>query len=435
MRLAITLCILFASTTSATAQITCTDWDETAPEQDPHPALEDSGRRLNQIVDAGDFYVVGGYDFDGHRFFVASYSHDTGERISETGLNVSFDSMIHRPGCLVLATLSAGYTVIPISDDGVLGHGLAHTVGDYCQDVAPLGDNLAVMAAWTRLAVVDLSDPAAPQTLVLIPSVYSDRVTVDGHMAYAAYDNGLAVIDLSTPDAPEILSLSDLPGPPVDLDVDHPNLAVSCIGAGVAALNVADPHDPVLVGTVETLGQPTRIEVVDDHAYAMVRDAVDPGGPSHDALLLVDLEAPAPLMHQGYFGICGEAVNVQFWHHRIAWIHDVGALDIFIPQCPTVVAAPEVPAGPRLMPPYPNPFNPTTNLVFTLDQPGEVSLTVHGLDGKLVARLCDGLRESGRHAFRWDGRGQDGHRVASGTYVARLEMGDAQQSVRLTLVK
>lgn len=85
-----------------------------------------------------------------------------------------------------------------------------------------------------------------------------------------------------------------------------------------------------------------------------------------------------------------------------------------------------------LKPAYPNPFNPATQLAFTLPQAGKATLTVYDVLGREVARLVDGRMDAGRHTVTWDATGST---VASGTYFCRLES-DGQMAVqKLILLK
>lgn len=104
-------------------------------------------------------------------------------------------------------------------------------------------------------------------------------------------------------------------------------------------------------------------------------------------------------------------------------------------------AAPEGPlARHRLLPGYPNPFNPLTNIPFELAEgSGEIQVKLDILDvrGRVVATLVDGFRSGGqRYEATWNGTDQSGRKMPSGAYMSRLSIdGLAPQSRLLTLVK
>ncbi|HOX24869.1 MAG TPA: C25 family cysteine peptidase [Candidatus Krumholzibacteria bacterium] len=101
----------------------------------------------------------------------------------------------------------------------------------------------------------------------------------------------------------------------------------------------------------------------------------------------------------------------------------------------TVTPVPAVAADLALGQNVPNPFNPQTVIGFALPRDANVRLRIHDLRGRLVRTLLAGPLAAGRHEVVFDGRSDDGQRLASGTYVYRLEAGGELLSRRLTLVK
>ncbi len=98
------------------------------------------------------------------------------------------------------------------------------------------------------------------------------------------------------------------------------------------------------------------------------------------------------------------------------------------------------PTGSRLLPNYPNPFNPETWMPFELDAPSDVTVRVYGLGGELVRQIDLGQREAGYHVARdeaayWDGRNATGETVAGGVYLYELIAGSRHDVRRLTILK
>jgi len=84
---------------------------------------------------------------------------------------------------------------------------------------------------------------------------------------------------------------------------------------------------------------------------------------------------------------------------------------------------------------YPNPFNPSTTLRFSLGQAGHVRLAIVDVAGRRLATLVDGLREAGDHQMVWNGRDDSGRRAASGLYFVRLEVGEQIAIRKIALLK
>ncbi|MCP4573059.1 MAG: T9SS type A sorting domain-containing protein [bacterium] len=92
-------------------------------------------------------------------------------------------------------------------------------------------------------------------------------------------------------------------------------------------------------------------------------------------------------------------------------------------------------AGARLEPNIPNPFNPVTEIRWSLGQSGPCRVAVHDLAGRLVRVLCDEGREVGPHTTIWNGRDGTGRGVASGVYYVHLKAGAARDTQKITLLK
>jgi len=89
----------------------------------------------------------------------------------------------------------------------------------------------------------------------------------------------------------------------------------------------------------------------------------------------------------------------------------------------------------RLLGNKPNPFNPSTLIQYEIAYGGRVRLRIYDVAGRLVRDLVDAELDAGRHDAVWNGRGQEGIRVASGSYFYRLEAGSETHTGKMVLVK
>jgi hypothetical protein len=104
-------------------------------------------------------------------------------------------------------------------------------------------------------------------------------------------------------------------------------------------------------------------------------------------------------------------------------------------SCPSAIPETRIAGSVQLEPNVPNPFNPRTDIFFSLVGDGEVELTVHDLGGREVARLHSGHYPAGRHSVTWNGRDNAGRAVASGTYFARINAGGQVQTRKMVLLR
>jgi len=89
-----------------------------------------------------------------------------------------------------------------------------------------------------------------------------------------------------------------------------------------------------------------------------------------------------------------------------------------------------IPITYNLSSPYPNPFNPTTTISFSIPQSDLVSLNIYDITGKLVTTLINEQLNIGYHSINWDGTNQ-----SSGMYFVRMESGEYVETQKLLLVK
>jgi hypothetical protein len=84
---------------------------------------------------------------------------------------------------------------------------------------------------------------------------------------------------------------------------------------------------------------------------------------------------------------------------------------------------------------YPNPFNPTTHINFSIPKEGKVNLSVYNIKGQLVKTLVNRRIISGSHIVNWNGQDNTGKRVSSGVYFYKLKTGDKEISKKMLLLK
>ncbi len=84
---------------------------------------------------------------------------------------------------------------------------------------------------------------------------------------------------------------------------------------------------------------------------------------------------------------------------------------------------------------YPNPFNPETEISFSVPQRMQVSLVIYNILGEKVKTLVSGEIDAGTHSIHWNGRDEAGNSVASGIYFYRLKAEGFDQTMKMILMK
>ena len=71
---------------------------------------------------------------------------------------------------------------------------------------------------------------------------------------------------------------------------------------------------------------------------------------------------------------------------------------------------------------YPNPFNPSTTIAYKIERASHVVLSVYDIAGRQVETLVNQYQSVGTYQVRWNAEGAMGRRLASGVYIARLQV-------------
>lgn len=110
------------------------------------------------------------------------------------------------------------------------------------------------------------------------------------------------------------------------------------------------------------------------------------------------------------------------------WYRDLDATDV--PDRDPVLPGPA-----SLEQNFPNPFNPTTTMSFTVHKPSVVNITVFNVIGQKVAVLLDDYRSAGKYSVEWNSLNSEGESLPAGVYFYRLQIGSFTETRKMVLLK
>jgi hypothetical protein len=290
-------------------------------------------------------------------------------------------------------------------------------------DLATLSD----VGEGEDLWLYDISDPLKPTKASEIDEI--GFMGLDGSLMAAGYRSHVRLYDISDLAQPKAHGVLPDPGlvTHVCLWSDHAYVTTTR-DDGVRSLDTYDLTDleaPVLASTLEL---PMVVSRMDRHGSSLYVQG-------YSTLQVIELSNPAaPALlgglyrHNGWFAGFAVNGNVATISSDLITMRIDGMVLTGVPASPA-------PATVRLEPAVPNPFNPTTRIVFTVDRERELAVTVHDVRGRAVTELARGSFTAGPHEVVWNGADGAGAPVASGVYLVRLH-GEGVESFRtVTLLK
>ncbi len=151
--------------------------------------------------------------------------------------------------------------------------------------------------------------------------------------------------------------------------------------------------------------------------------------------LKIPLEDAYPYDIVGLFEKDGGGDNDKY-KLRIYYVPDSKSDPSADPEVIDLASASVPPIANGLGQSYPNPFNPTTTIVYSIEERTHVTLSIYDVEGKLVRTLVNEVQDaSDRYEVVWDGRNDAGRAVSSGVYFYRLIAGEFSETRKAMLLK
>lgn len=84
---------------------------------------------------------------------------------------------------------------------------------------------------------------------------------------------------------------------------------------------------------------------------------------------------------------------------------------------------------------FPNPFNPSTKIRYSINAAENISIKVYDISGQLVKEFAKEYSQPGEYEVVWDGKNNFGNKVASGVYFYQLQIGKFLETKKMVLLK
>jgi hypothetical protein len=117
------------------------------------------------------------------------------------------------------------------------------------------------------------------------------------------------------------------------------------------------------------------------------------------------------------------------------WLDNICAWDTLATGIEESSGPVSLPSELTLDPNYPNPFNPETEIRYSLPDADYVLMAVYDTRGRHIRTLTESYQPAGRYTVRWNGTDDRGSPVPSGIYMVRIQAGTRQRTIKLTLIR
>lgn len=132
------------------------------------------------------------------------------------------------------------------------------------------------------------------------------------------------------------------------------------------------------------------------------------------------------------YGVDWQGDSCRDCRARSSLLH-TGTRDV----CPGSISklSPSIPKEFALNQNFPNPFNPQTEINFSLPEPAFVTLKIYNILGQAIRTLVNQRIESGSYSVVWDGLDDNNKEVSSGIYFYKIQAGKFRQAMKMILTK
>jgi hypothetical protein len=104
-------------------------------------------------------------------------------------------------------------------------------------------------------------------------------------------------------------------------------------------------------------------------------------------------------------------------------------VDFFVTNDDAIIEAPIV-----FLHNYPNPFNPSTTISFSIPEKADINLSIYNIKGQKVNTLAHREFERGMHKVVWNGKDKNNKAVSSGVYFYKLDVNGRTEAVKKCLL-
>ncbi len=287
-----------------------------------------------------------------------------------------------------------------------------------------------------HMYIYDISNPNAPVRTGTFNSAGNPfcMKLYNSYAFIASLGAGLEIVDISDPTSPQLVSRYQFNGEAWQVYIDHEIAYISGGYAGLLAVDISNPSQPTLLGslTLATANDYGASSVIVSQGVAYVGD-FDAG------LRVVDVSTPGNMAEIGHYrstspgmNHCQDLVKVG----NTIFAADGSYFSAYrLTSSDANTSVPEIdssllPKETKLEQNYPNPYNSSTWIRFSVAREEPVTIRIFDVNGRLIANRDLGNVKAGNHEMYFNGAG-----LSSGTYFYQMRTSSSVQTKQMFLLK
>ncbi len=186
---------------------------------------------------------------------------------------------------------------------------------------------------------------------------------------------------------------------------------------------LGDAIDANIGGGAGNLGEPYTFDLIDIAEPALTYNGI----PTRKGAISVDQTYKTITLGFPFEAITDATDREEVLTAVLEWFGIQGGVDVYENNIVT--------SQTYLSGNYPNPFNPTTTIKYSLKEDSAVSLVIYNIKGQIVKQLVNGHLSADQYTIVWNGEDDNNYPVSSGIYFYKLKTENYEKTKRMILLK